>query len=233
MKDGKSALVDFKKVFRPSDTSTSAKAPAEHYLTMPASQGLRRALRHASAHSDQVIAPAHVVYGFLVGRNGDAARWMCGQDNSAEDVITLLGDRVFGLDLPDYRGLKPILGDLNKFTPKRAKSGGRHRPAPGREFLETLEAAYQDGKRNAGFTLEPPDAPAQRERGQGGATEVLGMGYSATVSEKLAAALRTGAALAYHLGELEFSPAHVLYAMLYDHDSDRAKRGDRLHGPHG
>ena len=329
MKDGLSALVDFKKVFKPSDTSTSAKAPAEHYLTMSAGLGLRRALRHASAHSrhdavttldlfwailatdtadwtsysvaaeipaplasfvetrefgdnlptrdllldldnrvrvtktlanslargerlacylnDQVIAPAHVVYGFLVGRNGDAARWICGQDNSAEDMITLLGDRVFGLDLPDYRGLKPVPGDLNKFTSQRIKSRGRHRPAPGREFLETLEVAYHGGRRkftttldflgamvnadshawrclaNAGFTLEPPDVPAQRERGHGGATEVLGMGYSAAVSEKLAAALRTGAALAYDLGEIEFSPAHVLYAMLCDHGSDASR----------
>ncbi|MGH3292963.1 MAG: CHAT domain-containing protein [Trebonia sp.] len=205
------------------------------------SGALRWAERLATHLRDPAITPAHMVYGFLCDENGDACRWMVASSHDVPALRALLSDRVFGVDLPAPSDL-PALSTKPRLS--RPRQTRRDPPMTSREVLRMISAdrsrevlttldfigavaaansaAWQQLTRS-GFRLSPPDTDPFLERGHGGTEIVLGDGYLATVSHAFDNAFRKARALAYHRGDPEVLPAHLLYGMLTDRASDAAR----------
>jgi len=210
-------------------------------VTQAVAYAFTRAERLAFHLDDEVIAPAHVAYGFLVGGSGDAARWMCGADSSPEDLIALLGDRVFGMDLPGYASLAevprarsapvarygppPSEELLRMYRAASARPHSQHRAATTLDFVSTMASSGSPAwtcLADHGFLLEPPDRDPLSERPDGEDADIGG-GCRAALSARLGDAAATGTALAYRLGAVQVRPEHVLYGILADHSSDGAR----------
>jgi PDZ domain/CHAT domain len=213
-------------------------------VTRAVANSLARADRLAFQLRDDATAPAHVVYGFLAGESGDAARWMRGSQATADEITTVLSDLVFGVDLPSAASLRPVPGDPNQ---RKRTARVRVRPpadselatmirqaasGPEPELVGTLDLAAALASAchpaweclgRAGFSLAPPEDSPFAERDRGGTRENLGNRRWATVTLSLSGALRSGAALAAYLRAAEMNPAHVLYGILLDADSDATR----------
>ncbi len=204
-----------------------------------------RAERLAAHLHEPELTPAHVVYGFLSDRTCDATRWLTAGGCDRDELLTLLGDRLFAMDLLPSSILGPVVGEPRGTAPALARRP--HGPAPSRELLALLTAASsgtghaalttldfcgaadsagQPGWRQltaAGFRLTPPGTGRFPERDRGGQRIRLGDGYSPTVTADFADAYQAAAALAWYLGDTEITPAHVLYGILTAHDNDAAR----------
>jgi len=203
--------------------------------------------RLATQLRDTFLTPAHLVYGMLCRSECDATRWMTSGSHDIHALIALLSERVFAVDLPPSTSLAPAGKSPVRPLPTRAR--GKFGPGPSSEVLALIASTGSRGDSNqhgdsvlttlafmgamaaadhtawrhlteAGFRLNPPDVAPFAERDQGGQLVPLGQGLSATVTLQFADAFQTGAALAYHLGDSEITPAHVLYGLLTDHDND-------------
>ena len=182
-----------------------------------------------------------MVYGFLCHDSCDAARWMLTSLDDVPELHAVLSDRVFGVDLPPSSGLPALDTKTRLVRPLKTR---RTPPRTSREVLgiisldsygdvlTTLDftgaVAAADGDAwqqltRGGFRLSPPDTDPFRERGHGGVEISLGDGYLATVTREFAEAFRKARALAYHLGDPEVLPAHVLYGILTDRGNDAAR----------
>lgn len=205
------------------------------------SGALRWAERLASHLRDPVITPAHMVYGFLCDENSDACRWMVASSHDGPALRALLSDRVLEVDLPAPSDL-PVLSTKPKLA--RPRQTRRVPPMTSREVLRLISAdrsrevlttldfigavAAANGAEwqqltLGGFRLSPPDTDPFLERRRGGTEIVLGDGYLATVSHAFDNAFRNARALAYHRGDPEVLPAHLLYGMLTERASDAAR----------
>jgi hypothetical protein len=217
-------------------------------VTAAAGRALGWAERLASHLDDQVIAPAHLVYGFLCEESCDAARWITTSSHGLPELRALLSDRVFGIDLPTPRALPAAEGKSGSHL-VRPRTAKRNSPRTSREILDILSVerggpstvvstldfvgavAASDGAGGAawrklavaGFRLSPPDVAPFRERDHGGTEIPLGDDVLATVTQEFAQAFRRARALAYHLGAPEVVPAHVLYGIFADHGNDAAR----------
>jgi PDZ domain/CHAT domain len=213
-------------------------------VTSAVSNALRSAERLASHLGDRVIAPAHMVYGFLCVGSCDAARWMSTGSHDMTALRTLLSDRVFGIDLPAPNAL-PHDSENNALL-MRPRAANRKNPRVSGEVLDLITAQNPRDRDvlttldfvgavkaadalawrqldESGFRLSPPDVTPFAERDRGGCEISLGDGYLATVTQEFAEAFRKARALAYHFGDPEVVPAHLLYGILTDHGSDAAR----------
>jgi CHAT domain/PDZ domain/Clp amino terminal domain, pathogenicity island component len=215
-------------------------------VTAAVSRALGWGERLAAHLGDPVIAPAHMVYGFLCEDSCDAARWMSVNSHDISELRSLLGDRVFDTDLPPAADLpaaqsKPSTSRLvrprvMKYSSPRTSgevldlmsadaSGGR-KVLSTLDFLGSVAAANGAAWRQlteAGFRLSPPDLAPFAERDRGGREISLGDGYLATVTQEFAEAFRRARSLAYHLGDPEIGSAHMLYGLLTDQGNDAAR----------
>ena len=201
-----------------------------------------------SAHlGDTLIAPAHVVYGFLSTPECDATQWMTTGPHSRADLITMLSDRVFGVDLPPSGVLPRVPAGRDHASPLRATRRGRYGPDPSHglvaviasarsenryQVITTLDFAKALARRGdvawrplaaAGFRFTPPGHDPFQEHDQGAQEISLGNRQHANASPAFADAFETAAALAYHLGDPEITAAHVLYGILGEDDNDAAR----------
>jgi hypothetical protein len=204
---------------------------------------LEWAERLASYLNDPAVTPAHLVYGFLCLENSDAAHWMARGGHPVPELRALLSDRVFSIDLPapsELPALKTKPPSANLVRPVTRK---RQNPRTSQEVLGLIAAsdrgvlstldfvratAAANGPAwralaNAGFGLTPPDGPSAREHDRGGQEIPLGQGYVAVGTRELADAVTRARALAWHLGNPEILPQHVLYGILANADSDAAR----------
>ena len=207
---------------------------------------LEWAERLASHLKDPAVTPAHMVYGFLCLENSDAARIMTRGGHPAPELRALLSDRVFSIDLPapsELPALKTKPPSANLVRPVTRK---RQNPRASQEVLGIIAAGCEGGRvvlstldfvratasangsawralADAGFGLTPPDGSSAREHGHGGQEIALGEDYVATGTRELAEAVTRARALAWHLGNPEILPQHVLYGILANADSDAAR----------
>lgn len=230
------------------DTSSMLRLGRD--LQVPVTAVLLSALRwgeRLAVHlHDPAITPAHMVYGFLCEGTCDAARLIAKGGHTIPELLVLLSDRVFSIDLPAPEELPPLKERPRSCDLVRPLVRKRQNPRTSRELFDLITAASGNGRKvlstlafagsaaaadstawraltDGGFRLNPPVEAPLREHGHGGQAISLGDGYVATVTREFAEAFKGARALAYHLGDPEVLPQHVLYGILAEQDSDAAR----------
>ena len=118
-------------------------------VTSAVSSALSWAERLSSHLGDPVIAPAHLVYGFLCEESCDAARWMTTSPHGIPELRALLSDRVVGTDLPPAKALQPAQPKPGASRLVRPRVMKRSSPRTSREVLDLISASSRGGREGA------------------------------------------------------------------------------------
>jgi hypothetical protein len=235
-------------VYEPSGPFVDVVLPGHEVMVTTTEVGTALTTAEALAiHlGDPVIAPAHLVYGMLRDdAEASALPWLQSDSELKIDLIELLGDRVFDMDLPAPNELTEPAARPSSALPR----AGRGRPPA---IDAEVRAAALNKRCDILGTAEflaclcttDPITWAHLESGvsafgcgtnveveAGGFGVELDRGTEVTATRAFAAAVSTARRIAYYLGAPTVSAAHVAYAILCDTSSDGARcwRADHTH----
>lgn len=189
--------------------------------------------RREEGPDETVMVPGDLMYGMLSIPDCDAFRWITSSSGaSGRELIELLGDRVFGSDLPSVSindplpefGWKSRTGK-NKGSPSWHESVqvAISHASDSTGVLSTLD--FLSGARDAQspawralsdarYRLEPPNGNARVESGEAESDVRLDKSRAKVkVTSQLAAAFATARSLAVFRGDDAVTDAHVLYGI--------------------